>query len=179
MAWTVICKVARNAEDDCVFRISCLFSGVCGAGMVAGCAEPHAGADRLASLFQSYLPGLRMLYAGVIMILVNVTGAALFTDVSGKTFVSMVLVGSSSVFLFASVCVYACHKGAGGLFYAGLIAVWACVCVIARLAGTGVQMFLFTSVPLAVHGAVTAASFCLLFVSIGKVEKKDAYSFAC
>ena len=120
-----------------------------------------------------------MLYAGVIMILVNVTGAALFTDVSGKAFVSMVLVGSSSVFLFASVCVYACHKGAGGLFYAGLIAVWACVCVIARLAGTGVQMFLFTSVPLAVHGAVTAASFCLLFVSIGKVEKKDAYSFAC
>ena len=120
-----------------------------------------------------------LLYAGVIMILVNVTGAALFTDVSGKAFVSMVLVGSSSVFLFASVCVYACHKGAGGLFYAGLIAVWACVCVIARLAGTGVQMFLFTSVPLAVHGAVTAASFCLLFVSIGKVEKKDAYSFAC
>ena len=106
-------------------------------------------------------------------------GAALFTDVSGKAFVSMVLVGSSSVFLFASVCVYACHKGAGGLFYAGLIAVWACVCVIARLAETGVQMFLFTSVPLAVHGAVTAASFCLLFVSIGKVEKKDAYSFAC
>ena len=88
---------------------------------------------------QSYLSGLRMLYAGVIMILVNVTGAALFTDVSGKAFVSMVLVGSSSVFLFASVCVYACHKGAGGLFYAGLIAVWACVCVIARLAGTGVQ----------------------------------------
>lgn len=128
---------------------------------------------------QSYLSGLRMLYAGVIMILVNVTGAALFTDISGKAFVSMVLVGSSSVFLFASVCVYACHKGAGGLFYAGLIAVWACVCVIARLAGTGVQMFLFTSVPLAVHGAVTAASFCLLFVSIGKVEKKDAYSFAC
>ena len=128
---------------------------------------------------QSYLSGLRMLYAGVIMILVNVTGAALFTDVSGKAFVSMVLLGSSSVFLFASVCVYACHKGAGGLFYAGLIAVWACVCVIARLAGTGVQMFLFTSVPLAVHGAVTAASFCLLFVSIGKVEKKDAYSFAC
>ena len=83
---------------------------------------------------QSYLSGLRMLYAGVIMILVNVTGAALFTDVSGKAFVSMVLVGSSSVFLFASVCVYACHKGAGGLFYAGLIAVWACVCVIARLA---------------------------------------------
>ena len=128
---------------------------------------------------QSYLSGLRMLYAGVIMILVNVTGAALFTDISGKAFVSMVLVGSSSVFLFASVCVYACHKGAGGLFYAVLIAVWACVCVIARLAGTGMQMFLFTSVPLVVHGAVTAASFCLLFISIGKVEKKDAYSFAC
>lgn len=128
---------------------------------------------------QSYLSGLRMLYAGVIMILVNVAGAALFTDVSGKAFVSMVLVGSSSVFLFTSVCVYACHKGAGGLFYAGLITVWACVCVIARFAETGVQMFLFTSVPLAVHGAVTAASFCLLFVSIGKVEKKDAYSFAC
>ena len=53
------------------------------------------------------------------------------------------------------------------------------MCVIARFAETGVQMFLFTSVPLAVHGAVTAASFCLLFVSIGKVEKKDAYSFAC
>lgn len=128
---------------------------------------------------KSYLSGLRMLYAGVIMILVNVTGEALFTDVSGKAFVSMVLLGSSSVFLLASVCVYACHKGAGGLFYAGLIAVWACVCVIARFAETGVQMFLFTSVPLAVHGAVTAASFCLLFVSIGKVEKKDAYSFAC
>lgn len=47
---------------------------------------------------QSYLSGLRMLYAGVIMILVNVTGAALFTDISGKAFVSMVLVGSSSVF---------------------------------------------------------------------------------
>ena len=73
---------------------------------------------------QSYLSGLRMLYAGVIMILVNVAGEALFTDISGKAFVSMVLVGSSSVFLFASVCVYACHKGAGGLFYAGLIAVW-------------------------------------------------------
>lgn len=51
MARTVVCQAARNAEDDCVFRISCLFSGVCGTGMVAGCAEPHAGADRLASLF--------------------------------------------------------------------------------------------------------------------------------
>ena len=56
---------------------------------------------------QSYLSGLRMLYAGVIMILVNVAGEALFTDISGKAFVSMVLLGSSSVFLFASVCVYA------------------------------------------------------------------------
>ena len=53
---------------------------------------------------QSYLSGLRMLYAGVIMILVNVAGEALFTDVSGKAFVSMVLLGSSSVFLLASVC---------------------------------------------------------------------------
>ena len=44
-------KAARNADDNRVFRISGLFSGVCGAGMVAGCAEPHAGADRLASLF--------------------------------------------------------------------------------------------------------------------------------
>ena len=51
MARTVVCQAARNAEDDCVFRISGLFSGVCGTGMVAGCAEPHAGADRLASLF--------------------------------------------------------------------------------------------------------------------------------
>ena len=77
-----------------------------------------------------------MLYAGVIMILVNVTGAALFTDISGKAFVSMVLVGSSSVFLFARSVYMPATKGAGGLFYAGLIAVWACVCVIARLAGT-------------------------------------------
>ena len=38
-------------------RISCLFSGVCGTGMVAGCAEPHAGADRLASLFQELSVG--------------------------------------------------------------------------------------------------------------------------
>ena len=125
---------------------------------------------------QSYLSGLRMLYVGVIMILVNVTGAALFTDVSGKAFVSMVLLGSSSVFLFASVCVYACHKGAGGLFYAGLIAVWACVSVKMPITRDGTKR---PRVPLAVHGAVTAASFCLLFVSIGKVEKKDAYSFAC
>ena len=47
---------------------------------------------------QSYLSGLRMLYAGVIMILVNVTGAALFTDISGKAFVSMVLVGKQQCF---------------------------------------------------------------------------------
>lgn len=84
---------------------------------------------------KNYLSGLRMLYAGVIMILVNVAGEALFTDVSGKAFVSMVLVGSSSVFLFASVCVYACHKGAGGLFYAGSDrSLGVCVCV-ARFAG--------------------------------------------
>lgn len=57
MAWTVICKAARNTEDNRVFRISCLFSGVCGAGMVAGCAEPYAGADRLASLFQELSVG--------------------------------------------------------------------------------------------------------------------------
>ena len=53
---------------------------------------------------QSYLSGLRMLYAGVIMILVNVTGAALFTDISGKAFVSMVLVGSSIVCLGLCIC---------------------------------------------------------------------------
>lgn len=57
MAWTVICKAARNTDDNRVFRISCLFSGVCGAGMVAGCAEPYAGADRLASLFQELSVG--------------------------------------------------------------------------------------------------------------------------
>lgn len=179
MARTVVCQAARNAEDDCVFRISCLF--LVFAALAWWLDAQNHMQELIGSLHysKSYLSGLRMLYAGVIMILVNVAGEALFTDVSGKAFVSMVLLGSSSVFLFASVCVYACHKGAGGLFYAGLIAVWACVCVIARFAETGVQMFLFTSVPLAVHGAVTAASFCLLFVSIGKVEKKDAYSFAC
>lgn len=172
MAWTVICKAARNADDNRVFRISGLFSGVCGAGMVAGCAEPHAGADRLASLFQELSVGTSHAVCRRDHDTGQCDRSSFIYGCFGKSICEYGSAGKQQCVLFASVCVYACHKGAGGLFYAGLIAVWACVCVIARLAGTGVQMFLFTSVPLAVHGAVTAASFCLLFVSIGKVEKK-------
>lgn len=142
MARTVVCQAARNAEDDCVLGFPVCF--LVFAALAWWLDAQNHMQELIGSLHysQSYLSGLRMLYAGVIMILVNVAGEALFTDISGKAFVSMVLLGSSSVFLFALVCVYACHKGAGGLFYAGLIAVWACVCVIARFAETGVQMFL-------------------------------------
>lgn len=98
MARTVVCKAARNADDHRVlgFPVCFLVFAVLAWWLDA---QNHMQ-ELIGSLHysQSYLSGLRMLYAGVIMILVNVTGAALFTDVSGKAFVSMVLVGSSSVF---------------------------------------------------------------------------------
>ena len=55
---------------------------------------------------------------------------------------------------------------------------WICLSVVVVKSGTKVQTFVFETVPLAVHGLVTVCCFALLFIYIGKVEKKDAYSFA-
>ena len=125
-----------------------------------------------------YLAGLRMLYSSIFMILLNVAVFAVFGNFRGKIFWSIALVGSSSVFLFATICVYAYRRCSGSIFLGIMAGAWICLSVVVVKSGTKVQTFVFETVPLAVHGMVTVCCFALLFIYIGKVEKKDAYSFA-
>lgn len=125
-----------------------------------------------------YLAGLRMLYSSIFMILLNVAVFAVFGNFRGKIFWSIALVGSSSVFLFATICVYAYRRCSGSIFLGIMAGAWICLSVVVVKSGTKVQTFVFETVPLAVHGLVTVCCFALLFIYIGKVEKKDAYSFA-
>lgn len=125
-----------------------------------------------------YLAGLRMLYSSVLMILVNVGGFALMGNFREKEFWSIALVGSSSVFLFATLCVYMYHRCSNSLFFGVMTGVWVCLAAAVMRSGTQIQTFVFETVPLAVHGLVMVCCFSLLLIYIGKVEKKDAYSFA-
>ena len=142
--------------------------------------EQEGMADLKGTLHYSlqYLAGLRMLYTGIFIILANVAVFAVLGNFREKVFWSIALVGSSSIFLFATICVYAYRRCSGSIFLGIMTGVWVCLSVVVVKSGTKVQTFVFETVPLAVHGLVTVCCFALLFIYIGKVEKKDAYSFA-
>lgn len=124
-----------------------------------------------------YLAGLRMLYSSIFMILLNVVVFAVFGNFRGKIFWSIALVGSSSVFLFATICVYAYRRCSGSIFLGIMAGAWICLSVVVVKSGTEVQTFVFQTVPLAVHGLVTVCCFALLFHGLFLIRNTDRMPF--
>ena len=83
-----------------------------------------------------------------------------------------------SMFLFATASLYLYHKLSKSYYIGILIGIWAVMASVAvRLNHIWVQVLL-EDIPIAIHGITAVCCFIGLMIYIGKVEKKDAYSFA-
>jgi hypothetical protein len=126
----------------------------------------------------TYIVSLRMLYSSVILIMVNIAVGIAFNRYQWTEFWTIIAIGTSSMFLFAIVSLYFYHKLLRSYYLGILAGIWMLLAAgIRNLQGS--QLFVIVEgIPLAIHAGVAVICFIFMFIYIGKVEKKDAYTFA-
>jgi hypothetical protein len=126
----------------------------------------------------TYIVSLRMLYSSVILIMVNIAVGIAFNRYQWTEFWTIIAIGTSSMFLFAIVSLYFYHKLLRSYYLGILAGIWMLLAAgIRNLQGS--QLFVIVEgIPLAIHAGVAVICFIVMFIYIGKVEKKDAYTFA-
>lgn len=126
----------------------------------------------------TYIVGLRMFYASIIIMLCNLCLNLVMNKYEGQYLWKIGAVGVSSMFLFATASLYLYHKLSKSYYIGILIGIWAVMASVAvRLNHIWVQVLL-EDIPIAIHGITAVCCFIGLMIYIGKVEKIDAYSFA-
>ena len=108
----------------------------------------------------NYIVSLRLFYTAVVLSLVN-TSFLFLSGIREKAILSVGVVGVSSMLVFA-----------------GLGVIWVLLfAVIMRLPETKI-LFLFEYIPLGIQIATMILCFVALFILVGRMEEKDAYTFA-
>jgi hypothetical protein len=125
----------------------------------------------------TYIVSLRMLYTSVMLIMVNIAVGIGFNRYQWADFWTIIAIGTSSMFLFAIVSLYFYHKLVRSYYLGILAGIWMLLAAgIRNLQGS--QLFVIVEgIPLAIHAGVAVICFIVMFIYIGKVEKKDAYTF--
>jgi hypothetical protein len=118
-----------------------------------------------------------MLYSSVILIMVNIAVGIAFNRYQWTEFWTIIAIGTSSMFLFAIVSLYFYHKLVRSYYLGILAGIWMLLAAgIRNLQGS--RLFVIVEgIPLAIHAGVAVICFIFMFIYIGKVEKKDAYTF--
>ena len=130
-----------------------------------------------------YMAGLRMFYTSIAIMLCNIFAISLLYPALSVERDEMLklwriaALGTTSMFLFATVAVRLYHKYSKSRYFVLLMGVW-CVfaCLLIRK-NTVFAQVLLENIPLAIHGIVAVVSFFLFVIYLGKVEKKYAYAF--
>jgi hypothetical protein len=125
----------------------------------------------------TYIVSLRMLYSSVILIMVNIAVGIAFNRYQWTEFWTIIAIGTSSMFLFAIVSLYFYHKLVRSYYLGILAGIWMLLATgIRNLQGS--RLFVIVEgIPIAIHAGVAVICFIFMFIYIGKVEKKDAYTF--
>lgn len=127
----------------------------------------------------SYIMSLRMFYSGILSIFLDLFLLSVVDGYGGTQMWKMMSVGVSSIFLFAGAALYLYQKAGRGICIGILILCWLVVSVfMVRFRSVLLDIF-FEQLPLAVHIVVAVGSLIIFALYIRKVERKDAYSFAC
>ena len=137
----------------------------------------------------NYIVSLRLFYTAVVLSLVN-TSFLFLSGIREKAILSVGVVGVSSMLVFAIIAVYIYHRWNNYKCFAGLGAIWVLhllflsyVLTICRLLNifhihlTKI-LFLFEYIPLGIQIATMIVCFVALFILVGRMEEKDAYTFA-
>ena len=125
----------------------------------------------------NYIVSLRLFYTAVVLSLVN-TSFLFLSGIREKAILSVGVVGVSSMLVFAIIAVYIYHRWNNYKCFAGLGAIWVLLfAAIMRLPETKI-LFLFEYIPLGIQIATMIVCFVALFTLVGRMEEKDAYTFA-
>ena len=125
----------------------------------------------------NYIVSLRLFYTAVVLSLVN-TSFLFLSGIREKAILSVGVVGVSSMLVFAIIAVYIYHRWNNYKCFAGLGAIWVLLfAAIMRLQETKI-LFLFEYIPLGIQIATMIVCFVALFTLVGRMEEKDAYTFA-
>ena len=125
----------------------------------------------------NYIVSLRLFYTAVVLSLVN-TSFLFLSGIREKAILSVGVVGVSSMLVFAIIAVYIYHRWNNYKCFAGLGAIWVLLfAAIMRLQETKI-LFLFEYIPLGIQIATMIVCFMALFILVGRMEEKDAYTFA-
>lgn len=127
----------------------------------------------------SYIISLRMFYSSIITMILNMFLLAVINGYRGQEMWKLGAAGTSSMFLFAIASISLYHKLAKSSYIGILILLCSVLSTVLLRRGGALFILLFDALPLAVH-CVTAVFSLIGFVCyIRKVEKENAYSFAC
>lgn len=127
----------------------------------------------------SYIMSLRMFYSGILSVFLNLFLLSVINGYEGVQMWKMMAAGASSIFLFAGFALYLYQKTKRGIYIGILILFWLALFVLLLPLRSVLLAYLFRQLPLAVHIAVAFGSLIIFAFYIRKVERKDAYSFAC
>jgi hypothetical protein len=142
--------------------------------------EQEAVAELKKSMHYSltYIVSLRMLYTSVMLIMVNIAVDIAFNRYQWADFWTISAIGTSSMFLFALVSLYFYHKLVRSYYLGILAGIWMLLAAGIRNLQGSLLFVIVEGIPLAIHAGVAVICFIVMFLYIGKVEKKDAYTFA-
>jgi hypothetical protein len=142
--------------------------------------EQEAVAELKKSMHYSltYIVSLRMLYTSVMLIMVNIAVDIAFNRYQWADFWTISAIGTSSMFLFALVSLYFYHKLVRSYYLGILAGIWMLLAAGIRNLQGSLLFVIVEGIPLAIHAGVAVICFIVMFIYIGKVEKKDAYTFA-
>lgn len=123
----------------------------------------------------SYLVGLRMFYISILSALLNLLAMSQLTGYGymGK----LCAIGFSSMFLFTVIALVLSEYAYGYFSIFTLAVLWAVLCVLLAVYGSGISYVLFELLPVTVHIAMVIASFGLFIYYMGKVGRKYAYAY--
>lgn len=125
----------------------------------------------------NYIVSLRLFYTAVILSLFNINFLFL-SGIREKAILSVGIVGVSSMLIFAIIAVYTYHKWNNYKFFAGLSGAWILVLGAIMLLPKIKILFIFQYIPLGIQIATMILCFIALFILVGRMEEKDAYTFA-
>ena len=145
-------------------------------------AEEQEGViDLINSMHYSvtYIVSLRMFYSSLVSMAFNLFLLIVVSSWRGQEMWKLGAAGITGMFLFAVFSLYLYHKIGKSHYIGFLILLWLGISVI-LVRGRGEIFYLLLEIlPLTVHLGAAVGSLIVFIIYIRKVEKKDAYSFAC
>ncbi|MBQ3514053.1 MAG: hypothetical protein IJA32_09705 [Lachnospiraceae bacterium] len=126
----------------------------------------------------TYITSLRMFYSSIVAILFNVILLFFLKGYSAQELWRIGAAAISSMFLFAALSIYLCHKLGNGRYIGVLIAIWCAFCIVMMRTDNNLYHFIFEAIPMAVHVMVTSVCFVRIIMYIRKEGKKYAYTYS-